>query len=68
MEWIKVIEKLPEIGKDVLTYGEYEHVIAAIDEKGDWHARDTDFETGEPWLCDKNTVTHWMLLPETPNK
>ena len=68
MNWTKITEILPKANQYVLIYGLYEHVIASVDNKGEWSARDTDCESGEPWLHDKGTVTHWMALPSPPNK
>lgn len=64
--WISVSERLPERGQFVLSYSPgYSHVIAECD-RGEWRSAHSDSETGEPWLRDAGTVTHWMPLPEPP--
>lgn len=66
MEWISVKDKVPEMNVLVLTYGNYEYVVGFLDEDKKWSAKDSDHETGEPWLRDHGAVTHWMPLPKSP--
>jgi hypothetical protein len=56
----------PAFGMEVLTFSCYGFVIGSLEEDGRWSAKDTDSETGEPWLRDEGTVTHWVHLPEPP--
>ena len=65
--WIPVQEATPTTTGYVLAFGGGEPVIGRY-ENGKWHARDTDYESGEPWLCEPGTVTHWMPLPADPNE
>jgi hypothetical protein len=64
-EWISVKDRLPEIGKEVLTFSlENGHIFfdcAYVDDDGvfaDWFAS---------WSARSlEHVTHWMPLPEPP--
>lgn len=59
----------PEIDRTVLTYSSsYGYVIGHLCDDGKWVAEHADYETGEPWLRDKNTVSFWMPLPEPPKQ
>ena len=70
MEWIKIEDKKPEIGQEVIIYFE----ITGIEIAKYFHPEpDNDFPgiekmdcftSKEGWLCDD--VTHWMPLPEPP--
>ena len=66
--WINTKDSLPETGKEVLTYSCYGFVVGTYGTDGKWDAKDTDYESGEPWLRDEGTVTHWLPLPEPPIK
>lgn len=67
-EWIPCETLLPPEGKKVLTYSEaYGMVVGSMDDRHKWGAEHCDYETGEPWLSDEGTVTHWMPLPNPPN-
>jgi hypothetical protein len=67
-EWISVEVRLPEVGQEVLTLGSLGRVIGYLSnrasDRGVWCSCHCDNETGEPWLCDPGTVTHWMPLPK----
>lgn len=52
-KWIPVAERLPEVGKDVLVYSEYDGVSI------DYHGGDS---------FGYALVTHWMPLPEPPKE
>ncbi len=64
--WNSVKDSLPKRGKEVLTYSFYGFVVGSYDTEGKWNAKDTDFESGEPWLYEKDIVTHWTELPNPP--
>ena len=51
--WIPCSERLPEAGADVLAYSRYKGVVV-------------DYYDGVLWGYDD--VTHWMPLPEPPEK
>ena len=59
-EWISVKDRLPETGVEVLAYsdGDIYTVVHCID--GSWIASSTYY--------DLYHVTHWMPLPEPPDK
>jgi len=66
-DWIKVKDKLPLPNTFVLTFGKiYGMVVGYIGNEGKWYAEYTDFESGEPYLSDAGTVTHWRSLPKEP--
>ena len=57
----------PHMYKEVLVF------IDGIWEKGFWYSFDKNMD--EVWLCggkrffpDENKITHWMELPEKPNR
>lgn len=61
MEWIKVINKLPENEGEYIVYGE--GLISTLDFiEGKWYS---DLY-GE--FVDQNKITHWMPLPEKPSE
>jgi len=64
--WIPVGERLPPFREEVLTLGSEGRVIGYLSDNGKWFSCHCDSETGEPWLCDPGTVTHWMSLPGPP--
>jgi hypothetical protein len=65
-EWISTKDRLPESGINVLTYGEYDFVIAYRDPIYEiWEPTWGDRETGTPYLTDNN-VTHWQPLLAPP--
>ena len=64
--WIAVSERLPPFREEVLTFGSEGRVIGYLSDNGKWFSCHCDNETGEPWLCDPGTVTHWMPLPAPP--
>jgi hypothetical protein len=64
--WIPVGYVLPPFREEVLTFGSEGRVIGYLSDAGIWFSCHCDNETGEPWLCDPGTVTHWMPLPEPP--
>ena len=65
--WIPCEQVLPRVNEIVLTHSPYGVVIGKFDENHQWRAEHCDYETGEPWLSNKGTVTHWMPLPSGPN-
>jgi hypothetical protein len=59
--WIPVTERLPY--ESVFVYGKGgELVVAQYSHKHKW------WEDDEGYYCDTNYVTHWMPLPEPPEK
>lgn len=59
--WIPVEDALPEYGEYVLFIRKNREVyVGYYDEKNTWN---TDYQ----WFCGEN-VTHWMPLPEPPEK
>jgi hypothetical protein len=65
--WIPVTERMPTPGEDVLAFTHnYGPVVASTDTAGTWRATHKDYESGEPYLRDAGTVSHWMPLPAPP--
>ena len=69
MEWVSVKERLPEVGTEVLgaskgaASGSYRlNVLIHVDEN------DHDWQFDGCEIANCWTVTHWMFLPEPPNK
>jgi hypothetical protein len=59
MKWISVENKLPKIGKDVLTYDGENMLVEYL-------LNDEDVLT---WSCSPfEEITHWMSLPEPPKR
>lgn len=62
MEWIKVINRFPDTGKDVLCFSENRIFLSFYDRassiSGDW------YDTKNTWIIEN--VTHWMPLPQPP--
>ncbi len=78
MEWIKVEDRLPEDGHDVLVYHsddfhitvgcfESSNVSFYIESDGSKFYTDSGWETEIPW-AQKGPVTHWMPLPSPPSQ
>lgn len=65
--WIDAREQQPQPNQAVLTYSkDCGYVVGTYGKDGKWDATFTDNESGEPWLRDEGTVTHWMPLPAAP--
>ena len=62
MEWIKVEDRLPELGSEVIMY-EPDYGDSGTVESGMFSGG--GFHDGIDYL-EKNAVTHWMPLPEPP--
>lgn len=58
-QWRSAAERLPEIGKSVLTYSSCASIAVDYLKSGDVFTR--DYCSGEPWR-----TTHWMPLPQPP--
>lgn len=56
-EWISVKDRLPE---------ESERVLVCRGKDAGYPTLDTDRFCGEQWVRWRNSVTHWMPLPEPP--
>lgn len=56
-EWIPVTERLPEVGADILVCHKNGFVATNAWLGTHWWFKD-----------DKNTITHWMPLPEPPKE
>jgi hypothetical protein len=57
MQWISVKDRLPEIGKDVLTYDGEDVLVEYLIDLGD----------ALTWSCSHfMDISHWMLLPPVP--
>lgn len=63
MEWIKVEDRLPENGVEVLAcfYNNVQTMPCWVDRYGDW------FQVNRI-LPITNKITHWMPLPEPPKE
>ena len=62
MEWIKCNERMPEDSVFVLIFDGKEQCVARLN-AGSWYMNDM----GAEWI-NGLYVTHWMPLPEIPNK
>lgn len=74
MEWISVKDDLPSDRNDVLTYSVLGIVIATYStmhsasfKTKEWHAQYAGYEVDYPDLSSVQ-ITHWMELPEEPNR
>ena len=61
MEWIKCSERMPENDTNVLVYGIGGINIMAYESEINWWYEDEGRH-------DADEITHWMPLPEIPNK
>lgn len=69
--WYSVIDKLPEVGADILTFeGEYKHGgrngfhhVISVEEVSSFMLACI---SGEEYSCSYSHVTHWMPLPLPP--
>ncbi len=63
MEWIKVINKMPEEGIEVLTL-RYRNGSTKMGHRDKYLVQEW---CGDQWTLG-TIVTHWMPLPESPNE
>ena len=56
-KWICVEDRLPEVGKSCLCYGNVDYI-----EKGYFYGGT------KVWYTENQKVTHWMPLPEPPKQ
>ena len=69
MNWISVKDRLPESGQEVLIYDSHANIIGQGNKilQCEWYRTtyvNGNSRCGEPIA----TVTHWMPLPDKPNK
>ncbi len=69
MEWISVKDRLPEHGQDVIVYGP-DGVVAYVTYMANDNLLYTGFyfDVGGEYITLLKGITHWMPLPEPPNK
>ena len=73
--WIKISDKKPKVGKDVLTWDgmsiKRAHIMTAAEKRMMTKIRRTDYTEGIWWDdCELfhpiDSITHWMPFPEPP--
>lgn len=71
MEWIKVIDRLPELGTHCLVYNKLGHqTITRFTDRNStygYHYK-TAWFTKSGRQMSKANITHWMPLPPPPKK